>query len=373
MKRERVILMNVMGKNPLESKILASALKQSQGIYPVEVVSLQHEVKEQRGFQWDGELTLKSKGGAFSFLFEVKTHLRPQSVRNLLVQNSSRSRNQSRTKGILLFADYVNPELGSLLKEGGINFVDTAGNVFLKRDPGLYVYVEGKKLLPSKKSRAVRLSQPSGLTILYGLLLNPESVNQPYRQIAKRNGVALGTVSWVIRDLRENGYLEPLGKNRLRLIRKKDLFDRWVQGYASRLRPKLFLGDFRAPTKELTTVVGTIQKYALQHGILWGMTGGFGADALIHHYRGTTLTIFIEKWSEKVLKELRWLPSEGGPITVLKEFSPLIFDMSEKKERFPVVHPLLIYAELLYRGSERDLETAQLIYSKYLEPNFAKD
>ena len=130
--------MNVMGVNHLESKILSSALKQLQGIYQVEVVGLQHEVKEQRGFQWDGELTLKSKGGSFNFLFEVKTHLRPQSVRNLLVQNSSRGRNQARTKGILLFADYVNPELGSLLKEGGINFVDTAGNVFLKRDHELF-------------------------------------------------------------------------------------------------------------------------------------------------------------------------------------------------------------------------------------------
>jgi len=171
--------MNIMRKKHLESNILASALKQLQEIYPVEVVGLQHEVREQRGFQWDGELTLKSKGGVFSFLFEVKTHLRPQSVKNLLVQISSRSRNQAKTKGILLFADYVNPELGCLLKEGGINFVDTAGNVFLKREPGLYVYVEGKKPPSSKKSRAVRLFQPSGLTILYGLLLNPESVSEP--------------------------------------------------------------------------------------------------------------------------------------------------------------------------------------------------
>ena len=70
----------------------------------------------------------------------------------------------------------------------------------------------------------------------------PESSIRPYRDLAGENGVALGTVGWVKRDLLEQGYLEPTAKDRVRLIRRKELFDRWVQGYASRLRPKCFTG-----------------------------------------------------------------------------------------------------------------------------------
>ena len=32
-------------------------------------------------------------------------------------------------------------------------------------------------------------------------------------------------------------------------------------------------------------------------------------------------------------------------------------------------HPLLIYAELLYSNSDRNLETAKIIFDEYIEPN----
>ena len=47
--------------------------------------------------------------------------------------------------------------------------------------------------------------------------------------------------------------------------------------------------------------------------------------------------------------------------------------MRGKQARFPVVHPLLVYAELLCQGTDRDLETARLIYKEYLESSIAKD
>jgi hypothetical protein len=34
-----------------------------------------------------------------------------------------------------------------------------------------------------------------------------------------------------------------------------------------------------------------------------------------------------------------------------------------------VAHPLLVYAELLFQGREREVETARLVYDQYLRPN----
>jgi hypothetical protein len=36
-----------------------------------------------------------------------------------------------------------------------------------------------------------------------------------------------------------------------------------------------------------------------------------------------------------------------------------------------VAHPLLVYAELLFQGREREVETAKLVYEQYLKPNLS--
>jgi hypothetical protein len=319
-------------------------------------------------------VTIKTKGGTYHYLFEVKAHLRPQAIHHLLIRANADRKRWGKTTELLLLADFVNPLLADQLKRAGVNFIDTAGNLFLKRAPELYLYVEGKKPPVSQKDKPTRLFQPSGLTLLFGLLIEPESVNHPYRHLASVNGLALGTVGWVKRDLKEQGYLEPIGKDHFRLIRRKELLDRWVQGYANRLRPKLFVGEYRDLTNNLDAVVKTFRRYALEQGMSWCVTGGFGADDIIHHYQGNTLTLFVEFWKQnEALKSLKWLPLSGGSITILKSFSPRVFQMSGAQQRTPVVHPLLIYAELLHHGMDRDLETARLIYKEYLEESIAKD
>lgn len=356
-----------------ETQIIVSTLERLKAVHPLRVMNLRREVSA-RDREWDGEVTIKTKGGAYRYLFEVKAHLRPQAIHHLLIRAKADHKRWRKATELLLLADYINPLLAGQLKSAGVNFIDTAGNLFLKRAPELYLYVEGKKPPVSYKDKPTRLFQPSGLTLLFGLLVEPESVNLPYRNLAKVNGVALGTVGWVKRDLKEQGYLEPIGKDRFRLIRRKELLDRWVQGYASRLRPKLFVGEYRDLTNNLDVVVKTFRRYALEQGISWCLTGGFGADELIHHYQGDTLTLFVEVWrQDEALKGLKWLPVSGGAITILKSFSPRVFQMSGKQQRTPVAHPLLVYAELLHHGRDRDLETARLIYKEYLEESIAKD
>ncbi len=362
-----------MPLNELESETIRTALRQLAEAYPVKVATLRREPQGREFRAWDGEITLKTAEGAFRYVFEVKSHLRPPDVRHLQVQVNASRKRWDRVAGALLIADYVNPQLAHQLKSAGINFVDTVGNLFLKGEPGLYLYVQGKKPTATRKKLATRLSQPSGLTLLFGFLVEPESVNLPYRHLAETNSVALGTVGWVMRDLREQGFLEPAGKGRFRLIRRKDLFDQWVQGYSHRLRPKLFLGEFRSATPDMDQVVKALHEYVAQHKTRWALTGGFAADELVHHYRGATLTLFLEPLSESFQKDLRWLPLEGGPITALRAFSPRIFAVRPTDTMYPVVHPLLVYAELLYSGTDRELETARLIYMKFLEQTLAKD
>lgn len=364
--------MKVWGK---DTQLVNAALERLKAVHPVQVKNLRFEESGRAAVGWDGQVTLKTDQGMVSYFFEVKSHLRPQAVRHLLIQAKTFCKQHGKSKGLLLLADYVNSSLGQQLKEADINFVDTAGNVFLRQEPGLHIYVEGKKPQTSAKEAPTRLFQPSGLTLLFGFLVTLESVNCSYRGLARANGVALGTVGWIMRDLREQGYVEPLGKNRIQLIRKKELFDRWVDGYAMRLRPKILTGEFVLdPTKDFDSVMEGIENYAFEQNMQWGLTGGYGAFELLHHYRGMTLSIFIEKWSpDTALAALHLLPHEGGDVKVFQSFSPQVFGKIDRQTGHPVVHPLLVYAELLFQGGDRELETARQLYTTFLEPSLGKD
>ena len=363
--------MKVEGK---DTQLVNAALERLKAIHPVQVKNLLFEESDRAAVGWDGEVTLKTAQGTVSYVIEVKSHLRPQAVRHLLIQANTFRKQHNKSKGILLLADYVNPSLGQQLKEADINFIDTAGNVFLRQEPGLHLYVEGKKPQTPTKEAPTRLFQPSGLTLLFGFLVTPESVNWLYRDLARANGVALGTVGWIMRDLREHGYVEPLGKDRLQLIRKKELLDRWVDGYATRLRPKILVGEFVSPTSDLEATADAFETYAGEQHMHWALTGGFGAFELLHHYRGNILSIFVEQWTSPTTHvALHLLPHKEGNVKVLRSFSPGVFEALDAQPGHPVAHPLLIYAELLYQDGDRELETARQLYTTFLEPCLAKD
>ena len=98
----------------------------------------------------------------------------------------------------LLVADYVNPNMAQALREQDVQFLDTAGNAYLNQPP-LFIFVTGKKNpgQPKKMREGPnRAFDVAGLKVIFGLLCDPALAAQPYRAIADRAGVALGTVDW---------------------------------------------------------------------------------------------------------------------------------------------------------------------------------
>jgi hypothetical protein len=98
------------------------------------------------------------------------------------------------------------------------------------------------------------------------------------------------------------------------------------------------------------------------------VTGGFAADALTGHFRGEQLSIFAkDEVINDLTKQLQWLPSRDGDITLFRLFSPAAILERRPGVKMPVAHPLLVYAELVFQGSERELETARILYQRELK------
>jgi len=260
-------------------------------------------------------------------------------------------------KGILV-TKYITPQAAEILKETGTPFLDTAGNAYLN-EPPLFVFIKGNKL-PERETEKppIRTFRPTGLQVVFALICNPDLEKAQYREIAQAAGVALGTVGWVMQDLRQMGNLIEMGKRGRRLIKKEKLLARWATAYPEQLRPKKLLGTFKAVNtgwwKE-TELPGP-ETY-------WG--GEIAAAKLAQHLKPQTATIYTREL--KVLFE--WLIKNRirqdpyGNIEILRKF----WEFETDWEYPNLTHPVLIYADLLATADARNIETAKIIYDKEID------
>lgn len=137
---------------------------------------------------------------------------------------------------VILFADFVNPVMAEKFRQRSIAFVDCAGNLSLKNKQYDW-YVKGKKRqkLVDKRVRG-RAFNTAGLKLIFAIFNQPRFLNLPYRDLSNKVNIALGSVGPVIDDLYASGYI--LDEGQRRLVNKKRLFERWVDGYLEKLRPK---------------------------------------------------------------------------------------------------------------------------------------
>jgi hypothetical protein len=253
------------------------------------------------------------------------------------------------------------------LVEAGVEFVDAAGNVHVHWPGKLYVLIKGARPARSIDATPERLFQGRGLQVLFVLLSQPGATNLSYRELAATAGVSLGTISVVMKELKRKRLLEQRGREEWTLAHKGELIDRWVGGYGGRLRPKLLLGRFRAPEGELGRTLQRVKRHLDTRKPTWALTGGFAADALTGHFRGDHLSLFVrDKAVDDLRRELRWIPSREGDITLLRLFSSAVPLERPSVKSNPVAHPLLVYAELVFQGGERELEAAKILYQREL-------
>jgi hypothetical protein len=338
----------------VDREVLQACEIQLRALQPVRKVEFKPQTArlERRGL--DGEIVLHTDMGRLTYSYEVKKRLSLPRLEHLLLHLRQYAREAKAQ--LLLFADYVPPRLAERLIAEEVNFVDGAGNV----------YLQGGKPKYLREARTGRLTQPSGLQVVFVLLADPQAVSTPYRKLAEVGGVALGSVGWIVRELKARGYLEQKGRDEWTLIRRRELLDLWVGGYGDRLRRKLLMGRFQPPERDLNQTVGKFESNAEAVGITWALTGGFAADVLTRYFRGDQLGVFVSEWPAELMRKLKWLPSVRGPVAIFRKFSPLVIFEGKQPFETPVAHPLLVYAELVYQGRERELEAAKSIYDRHL-------
>ena len=308
----------------------------------------------------DGYLTIHGSGQSVDYVYEVKSNVTGTTT-SLIAAYLKVLEKKLGQKPLLITHYLSNPAVDRLVSQG-IEFVDTAGNIYLN-NPAAYVLVRGKPRPKEKPASGSKITATT-LELIYILLKSPKMLDSPYRELANAAGVALGSIGNALKNLHQLGYLQRLREGSYRITNYIKLLERWEMGYAETLRPKLLLGTF-TPTsgRSFSEVAQNIIQQAKDDNFLIG--GELGAALATSYLHPQSATLHIEDNYRAIATKLRLKPSTQGEIIFIKQFGHQNFWHDFRPD--PLADPLLIHAELLSENNDRLRETAERLFSKYIE------
>jgi hypothetical protein len=99
----------------------------------------------------------------------------------------------------------------------------------------------------------------------------------------------------------------------------------------------------------------------------WAVTGGMAAREMTQYLEPDAVALFVDDQAREALEHEPLLRDDaGGNVTLLRLLDPA-FLAARREAPWPLATPLLVYAELLQDGGQREIETAEMIYERFIE------
>jgi hypothetical protein len=302
---------------------------------------------------YDGILKMMHKDKEIKYLIEIKQELRTHQFAQ--IETLKKKANLP----FLLIIKRLTPEIRMELRYKNIEYLEANGNMYINKN-GLLLIVDGQPPIRTENETTNRAFTKTGLKVIFHLLLIDDLINKPYREIAATTEVALGNINYIFTGLKEMGFLLQLTKDQYKLTNKKVLLDKWLTGFAEKLKPGLLQGKFAFATE-------TVQKNwrdlkLLEDQTFWA--GEPAGDVLTNHLRPEIFTIYTDEGLNDIIRNYKLMPKENGNVRIYQKFWN-VPDADLKN----IAPPLLVYADLITTHDKRCRETANMIYEKYIQPN----
>lgn len=323
-------------------EILAEALNSLSKVIKTDAVV------EEGGVRHDAQLNIA--GERFVIAVEPVITKGNKGLVLLDLKNISRENNLP----VLLVTRYIPVEIRKEYVEEGINYLDVSGNCNIRRNK-LFLLIEGKKIVPPVKANQPRAFREAGIRLLFLILVDPQKIQLPYRNLAALAGISLGSVGMTMQELIDLNFILKT-KKAMKLKNTKELLNRWIIAYHDVLRPRLLKKHMRFIHQENYIQWNHIDLSKINGTACWG--GEPAANLLTGHLHPGLFTIYTDQ-SWQTFKDIDLVPDETGNVEVLEMFW--------KREIFNGVPPVLVYADLLHSSSDRNTETARMIYENELQ------
>jgi len=343
---------------PLSEEHVERYLQQLRALPFVKKAEIHLQPRSKTAASGDGVLSIKTPHSIHHFDLEIKRSPTTYAAIDAVIGRRETGHAAKTPRALMLFVPHVGRPLAEYLVGKDVNFVDAAGNCHVRLGTSFMALLEGRTAVPrAALGRGIGLS---GHLVLFAILAKPEVLNTSIRTLAEQAGASKTAVEHLLARLTQEGAIVR-GRNRRHLQDQKTLLDRWLSGYATLVRPRLLVGQYRTQDTDPSALAGRIEQVLIDDKP-WAWGGGAAANRLTGFYRGSKTILHLAEPSDTTIRSLRGLPSNEGELTVLRTPGHIAFEGAAPH----TVHPLLVYTELLTEGTDRARESAAMIRERYL-------
>lgn len=310
---------------------------------------IENEVDVSGCEQADARIQAKVGSQRVEFLLEVKL-----GSMQLDAFEKIRMMRERQNLPLVLVRPWIPAKRARILREQGVNYLDTAGNAFLNL-PGLQVFRELHDLpmIDPVRKRPGGVFNASAVQVGLQLLLDPQLVRSNLRSIAALAGVSAPSAKFALDAFKAEGYVIEVGKKERKLVDREGFLRKWAEGFNLRYRPKHAVGTYSAGP-------GDLRLY--DFAACWG--GEPGADRLTNNLQalGNVVYTYTKKVGPFVAKN-RLRPDSKGSIELVQA-------CWEKRHEEPqgTAPAFVVFADLLNTRDPRCIEVAEQILEKILKP-----
>lgn len=317
-----------------------------------EITGIPVEVESRRK-EYDALLTIKD----IQFVAEAKAEIR-NSNKGIILSEVNQLKSQTH-RPIIVIAKYLAVDIANEFKRLGINFIDIAGNAFIK-EANLFVFTSGQKGEKISKTKQTRAFQEAGIKLIFNLLRKPENLQCSYRELAEMTDISIGSVSNVMKELEELNFV--LITNTKRVLKNiPSLLNRWIIAYNEVLRPRIIKKRMRFSKIDDYNNWDTLPIQDIEDVNLWG--GEPAAALLTGQLQPEKFLIYTNGSWQGAAGDFKLIPDEKGDIEILFMFWK---ENDTFREKY-IVPALLVYADLIGSGHERNIQIAKEILENELQ------
>ncbi len=271
---------------------------------------------------------------------------------------------KSSIQNIILIAQYINPKMAGRFKDAGLQFLDAAGNIYL-RQPGHFLFVTGNKEgdfshEEGQSASVAKALSAKALVVMYTILKERDALKWSYRMFSEKTSVSIGMISQVMRELEQQGYLTTSATGMKSILQPEELLQRWTAGYMDVWR------KYRSNERWVSN-----EPFWHDEQQLRSSPAVIGGELATSHYLnylnpGSAMFYATRQEVDSIARtfRLRKLRSDFEPgykISFMEPMMPKALLLGDDG----YAHPLLAYAELIASKDPRNIETAKRLYESY--------
>ena len=290
---------------------------------------------------------------------EIKRNLEPRDVLQAVEQISMITASALPRAVPVVAAAYLAPRARALLRDRGVGYLDTTGNVRIEiSTPGLFISTDGADRNPWPRDHKLRSLRGPGAARAMRAIID---TFPPYgvRQLAQSTGASAPTLSRVL-DLLEREAIVTRARGAVSTVDWKGAIRRWAEDYDQT--------DSNTPTTVLEPRgLSALEKKLRAKKFEYAATGALASQRFDPLAPARQAAIYVTD-APRSIDRLDLRETEAGANVVLLEpLDPVVFDRTVERDGLLCVAPSQLAVDLLTGPGREPSQGEQML--KWMEKN----